>query len=69
MYTMPIKYKIDVLAKLKEHGYNTTRLRKEHILSERTIQQFRNGDTVSWRTIEKLCELLNCNVGDIVEYE
>ena len=28
---MPIKYKIDVIAALKEAGYNTTRIRKEKI--------------------------------------
>ena len=31
---MPIIYKIDVLASLKEKGYNTTRLRKEKLLAE-----------------------------------
>ena len=35
---MPIKYKIDMLAALKDAGYNTTRLRREKLLSESTIQ-------------------------------
>lgn len=65
---MPIKYKIEVLSELKAKGYNTTRLRSEHIFGERVIQQFREGVPVSWAVIEKLCSLLCCNVGDIVEY-
>ena len=30
---MPIVYKIDILAALKEKGYNTNRLRKEKLIS------------------------------------
>ena len=65
---MSLTYKIDVLTELKNKGYNTTRLRREKILGERVIQQFRNKEIVSWATIEKLCELLSCQPGDIVEY-
>lgn len=65
---MPIIYKIDVLASLKANGYTTTRLRKEKIFGERVIQQMRERQIVSWATIEKLCALLSCQPGDIVEY-
>ena len=44
---MPIKYKMDVLAKLKAAGYNTNRLRKEKLLSEGTIQNIREGKIVN----------------------
>ena len=36
---MPIRYKINVLAELKAKGYNTSRLRKEKILGEATLQR------------------------------
>ena len=65
---MAIRYKVDVLAVLKENGYNTTRLRKEKLLAESTIQQLRENKIVSWTNIERLCKLLECQVGDIVEY-
>ena len=65
---MPIVYKIDILAALKEAGYNTTRLRKEKLLSESTIQKFRQKLPVSWENIATLCRLLNCQPGDIMEY-
>lgn len=66
---MPIKYKIDVLAALKAAGYTTYRLRKEKILAESTMQQFRAGEIVSTENLSRLCELLNCQPGDILEYE
>ena len=65
---MPIKYKLDVLSALKAKGYSTYKIRKEKILSESTIQAFRRGDLVSLDNIARVCELLNCQPGDILEY-
>ena len=65
---MPIKYKIDVLAALKAAGYSTYKLRKEKILAESTLQQFRNGDIVSNENLSRVCELLRCQPGDILAY-
>ena len=39
-----ITYKIDVYTKLKEKGYNTTKIRNEKILSESSLQKIRKGD-------------------------
>ncbi len=58
--SMPLVYKIDVLAALKEKGYNTTRLRKEKILAESTIQKLRDRNPISWANIAQICDLLNC---------
>lgn len=63
-----IRYKIDVLLKLKEAGYSSTRIRKEKLIGQSYLQQLRHGEIVSWKTIEIICELLNCQPGDIVEY-
>ena len=65
---MPIKYKVDVIAALKEAGYNTTRIRKEKIMAEAMLQKIRSGQMVSWATLETICELLNCQPGDLLEY-
>lgn len=65
---MPIIYKIDVLAKLKEKGYNTNKLRKEKLLAEGVIQSLREKKPISWANISKVCELLQCQPGDIMEY-
>ncbi len=65
---MGIVYKFNILAALKEKGYTTTRIRKEKILSESTLQKFRTGEIVSSENIATLCKLLGCQPGDILEY-
>lgn len=65
---MSIVYKMDILQKLKESGYSTYKLRKEKILAESTLQAFRNNELVSYDTINKLCDLLDCQPGDILKY-
>lgn len=64
---MSIEYKINVLASLKEKGYTTTRLRKEKLLAESTIQQLRENKLVSWKNIDRICELLGCDIGYLLE--
>lgn len=66
---MAIIYKIDVLKELKEKGYNTSRLRKDKIMGEATIQKIRENQLASWATIDTICRLLECDVGDVVEYQ
>jgi len=65
---MPIIYKIDILAKLKEAGYNTSKIRKEKIMGEAMLQKIREGQMVSWATMGTLCELLECQPADLIEY-
>lgn len=65
---MSVEYKIDVLSALKEKGYNTNKLRKERLLAEGVIQALREKKPISWANIEKLCRLLECQPGDILEY-
>lgn len=68
-FAMPVKYKIDILPALKAAGYNTNRLRREKLLGESVIQQLRVGALVSWTNIARICEMLDCQPGDILEYE
>ena len=65
---MPISYKVNVLAKLKECGYSTYRIRKENIIGQSTITRLKKGEPVSWENISAICKLLNCQPGDIMEY-
>lgn len=66
---MPVGYKIDVLAALKEKGYTTYKLRTDKILGESVIQQLRKKEPVSWANVARICELLGCQVGDLLEYK
>lgn len=65
---MSLQYKINVLDALKEKGYTSYTLRKEKLLGESTIQKLRNGSPVSWENLDVLCKLLECNIGDLLEY-
>ena len=65
---MPLQYKVDVLAALKEKGYNTNKICTEKLLSQSTLQKFRNGQGVSWENLETLCRLLECQPADLIEY-
>lgn len=66
---MSIKYKVDVLKLLKEKGYNTTRIRKEHIMGELMLQKIRKGQMMSWNTLDIVCNILDCQPGDLLEYK
>ena len=65
---MPMRYKVDVMAVLKEAGYNTNRIRKEKIMGEAMLQKIRGGQMVSWAVLETLCSLLDCQPGDLIEF-
>ena len=65
---MPIRYKIDVLSALKSAGYSTARIRNEKLIGQSYLQQIRNGEIVSTACLDKLCQLLGCQPGDILEY-
>lgn len=65
---LPLQYKVDVLAALKEKGYNTNKIRTEGLLSQSTLQKFRNKQGVSWENLETLCTLLDCQPADLIEY-
>lgn len=65
---MPIQYKTAILPLLKSAGYNTTILRRKKILSESTIQALRVGKVVSIDNISRICSMLHCQPGDIIEY-
>ena len=65
---MSLIYKIDVLQALKQSGFNTNRLRKEKLLAEGTIQKLREKKPINWDNIARICEMLHCQPGDILEY-
>ena len=65
---MAMKYRIDIIAALKEAGYNTSRIRKEKIMGEAMLQKRRSGQMVSWAILETICDLLDCQPGDLIEY-
>ncbi len=65
---MAIRYKIDIMAELKKRGYSSTRIREEKLIGQSYLQQIRHGELVSWKTLDTICSLLDCQPGDIIEY-
>ena len=63
-----IRYRIDILSKLAEAGYNTYILRRDKLLSEGSVQSIRNGEVIGLKSIDRICSLLKCQPGDLIEY-
>ncbi len=63
-----LKYKIDVLKVLKERGCNTNYIRKNKVFTEAQLQHIRNNHLLTHDALDKLCRLLECQPGDILEW-
>ena len=63
-----LAYKIDVIDTLKESDWNATRLYNERPISQAALQKIRNGEMVGIKTLEKLCEILDMQPGNIIKY-
>lgn len=63
-------FKYNILLDLKNKGYTSYKLINKKILSAGTVTKIRNNDAIklSLSTIDKICELLCCQPGDILEY-
>jgi putative transcriptional regulator len=66
---MAIHYKVDILAELKKKGYSSTRIREEKLIGQSYLQQLRRGELVSWKTLDTICALLECQPGDLIEFQ
>lgn len=63
-----IVYKIDVIEALKEAGYNTTRIRREKIISETSLQFLREGKMIAIKSLDAICRVLDMQPGNIIKY-
>lgn len=59
---------IDIAKKLSDAGWTTYRLRKEKKIGNATMQRIRNNQSVSTDTIGVICELCDCQPGDLMVY-
>lgn len=65
---MPFKYD-KLFSKLKEQGITTYAIRKDNIISQAALTKMKNGTgNIDTRTLERLCSVLHCQPGDIMEY-
>ncbi len=53
---------------MKRKGATTYTLEVKGEISSSTIRRLKAGESVSTNTLEALCKILDCSLGDIVEY-
>lgn len=67
-FSMPIVYN-KLFALLKEKGYSTYKIRQEKLIGQGTLTAIKNGTGgLDAKTIARLCEVLDCQPGDLMEY-
>lgn len=54
--------------KLKEEGICKSGLIKMAELSPGTVKRLKRNETVSLYSLEKICRILDCDIGEIMEY-
>lgn len=64
-----LRYKLNLQQELKNAGYSSYRLRQEKLLPESTLQKLRTGNmSLSFATLNVICNILQCQPGDILEW-
>ena len=65
---MAVVYK-KLFDKLEKNGWTTYRIRKEKLIGQATLTALKNGTGgLDSKTINKLCEVFQCQPGDLMEY-
>ena len=65
---MPIIYD-KLFNLLKEKGYTTYKIRQEKLIGQATLTAIKKGTGgLDAKTIERLCCVLDCQPGDLMEY-
>ena len=62
-------YKIDVVQALADKGYNSYKIKKDNIMSQGTLKKLKNKENVTLDTLNTICCLLRCDIGDIIRIE
>ena len=63
-----LKWKVDVIPVLKTAGYSSYRIRQEKIFGQQVLTDLRNKKLPSWAVLDRICGLLHCQPGDLIEY-
>lgn len=56
--------------KLKEKGYTTYKIRKDKLIGQATLTALKNGTGgLDAKTLNRLCEVLECQPGELMEFQ
>lgn len=64
---MAVQY-IKLWRLLSEYGMKKTDLKNRACISSNIVAKLGKNEYVSMETIEKICNALDCNVGDIMDF-
>ena len=64
---MSISYK-KLLFILKERGINSNTIKQENLISQATLQNIKNGYSISISSLSRLCARLRCQPGELLEW-
>lgn len=56
----------NILEKLSDSGYNTSRIRKEKIISEKTLSNIRHNKDIKLSTLILISKLTNTSLDNLV---
>ena len=63
-----IRYKRNIIEMMAEKGLTTYIIRKEKIFTEGQLQQLRDNKLVKQEVLDKICTILECQPGFLLEY-
>ncbi|MBR6569083.1 MAG: helix-turn-helix transcriptional regulator [Clostridia bacterium] len=53
---------------MRQKGVSTYHLREKCGIDSKTIRRLRANENIETKTLDKLCEALDCRIEDILEY-
>lgn len=65
---MAIIYK-KLIKLLQERGVTSYTIKKDNIIGQATWRKIHEGGHIDTRSIDALCKFLDCQPGDILEYQ
>ena len=63
-----IRYKINTLKVLKEHGVTQYALKRDNRIGGDTLDRLRKEKMIGMHELNRLCLIMNAQPGDIIEY-
>lgn len=60
--------KIPIIQALTAAGYNPARIRREKLIGQNDMTRLRRGHIPSHSLLDRICRLLDCQPGDLLEY-
>jgi len=53
---------------MKKKGVTTYRLREDCLIDSRTIKRLKENGSVETKTLDKICDVLDCNIEEIITH-